>query len=191
MDPPRGKRRRIFLASLTSKYARDQNSPRPPDDEAEADENNRCQEKVTVEDRKSAFDQWCDPKITVFIELMAGSGTLTVAVRYAGVRTETPNEARDGGTDLLDPAQVQRLWDSWVELKRQGYHLIISFAPPCCSMTRACRRNWRTRVRSAAMPWGLPDLSPKNQENVEHGNQMAIATDSLAGRHTSELEQML
>ena len=74
------------------------------------------------------------PAAEIFIELNAGSGTLTAAVVLRGINTAPPNGPRTGGTDLTNTAQVEALWNSWMELREQGYHLIIHWAPraaPC------------------------------------------------------------
>ena len=76
---------------------------------------------------------------------------------------------------------------NWWQLKRQGYHLFNTWAPPCNSMTRACQRNVLVRVRSAGGPWGIAGLSKKKQSKAEHDTKMAIATDHLAGKAHFEL----
>ena len=112
----------------------------------------------------------------------SGSGTLTAAVIKVGVNAATPDDPRNGGTDLTNTAQVETLWQSWSDLHHQGFHLIIHFAPTCSSMTRARRRSLITRVRDAEYPWGLPGLKDKALEAVHAANRLAIATDELAGK---------
>ena len=65
------------------------------------------------------------PQAAMFIELNAGSGTLTAAVVLTGVNAAAPDDPRSGGTDLTDRVQVAALWQSWVELYERGYHLVI------------------------------------------------------------------
>ena len=72
-----------------------------------------------------------------FHEQNAGSGCLTQAVDFRGVKTAKPNDVYTGGTDLRKPADVEALWDAWVQARQRGVHLIIYWAPPCCSMSIA------------------------------------------------------
>ena len=97
------------------------------------------------------------PTLNIFIEMNAGSGTLTAEVRRAGGNTAKPDDPKSGGTDLTDPVQVEALWQSWVDLREQGYHLVIHFAPTCSTMSVARQRNELSRVRDAEHPWAWPD----------------------------------
>ena len=115
-----------------------------------------------------------------FDEQNAGSGGLTLAVSLKGVMTAQPNDVYTGGTDLHNSADVEALWDSWVHARQRGIHLIIHWAPPCSSMSRATQRSFLTRVRSQSHPWGLRNLTAKQQRTVEPGNDLAIITESLA-----------
>ena len=70
-----------------------------------------------------------------FEEQNAGSGVLTQAVAFRGVRTAKPNDVYTGGTDLRNPSDVEALWESWVQARQRGVHLIIHWAPPCSFMS--------------------------------------------------------
>ena len=118
----------------------------------------------------------------------AGSGNLTAAVIKAGGETMPPNDPQTGGTDLTDTNQVAKLWKEWVRLRDQGYHLIIHFAPTCTTMSKARQRSWKTKVRSAARPWGIWGLSREVNSKVKAANRLAVATDDLAWRAHTELE---
>ena len=98
-------------------------------------------------------------------EQNAGSGGLTLAVSLKGVMTAQPNDVYTGGTDLRNPADVEALWDSWVQARQRGVYLIIHWAPPCSSMLRARQRSFLTRVRSQSHPWGLRNLTAKQQKD--------------------------
>ena len=96
--------------------------------------------------------------------------------------TAQPNDVATGGTNLRNPDDVEALWDSWVQARQGGVHLIIHWAPPCGSLSRARERSFLTRVRSASHPWGLRKLTAKQRKAVDHGNDLALITESLAMR---------
>ena len=74
-----------------------------------------------------------------------------------------------------------------MDLHNKGYHLIMHFAPTCSTMTRARQRCELTRVRDAEHPWGIPGLKGKNLRDVNAANDLAVATDYLAGKAHSML----
>ena len=115
-----------------------------------------------------------------FYEENAGSGVLTEAVAFRGVRTAEPNDVYTGGTDLRKPDDVEALWDSWVQARQRGVHLIIHWAPTCGSMSRARQRSFLTRVRSSSLPGALRKLTAKQKRTVKHGNDLALITEDLA-----------
>lgn len=69
-----------------------------------------------------------------------------------------------------------------MDLRKQGYHLIIGFAPTCSTMTRIRQRNSLTRVRSTEEPWGFKSLWADLEREVHAANRLATATDALAWR---------
>ena len=54
-----------------------------------------------------------------FEEQNAGSGVLTHAVSFRGVRTAKPNDVYPVGTDLRNPVDVEALWESCAQARRQ------------------------------------------------------------------------
>ena len=115
-----------------------------------------------------------------FHEQNGGSGGLTQAVDLRGVKTAKPNDVYTGGTDIRKPADVEALWDAWVQARQRGVCLIIRWAPPCGSMSRARQRSFLTRVRSSSRPCGLRRLTAKQRTTVKHGNDLALITEDLA-----------
>lgn len=115
-----------------------------------------------------------------FDELNSGSVLLTQAVAIRGVRISKPNDVYTSGTGLRNPADVEALWESWVQARQRGVHLIIHWVPPCCSMSKAMQRSFLTRVRSTKRPWGLRNLTVKQKRTAKHGNDLALITEDLA-----------
>ena len=119
----------------------------------------------------------------LFLELFAGSGGLTKAVKAAGLRTLTADEASTGGTNFLNAADVERLNDALrrrVRIsKRRGrvphlrksrnWQLVVHLAPPCSTFSRARDRSHRTRVRSMRQPSGIRPVS----RNIIQANTVA------------------
>lgn len=127
------------------------------------------------------------PMVTdaIFADENASSGKLSVAVSHTGWQTAQPDEYSTGGTNLLNPGEVEKLWHHWVALSKRGLLLILHWAPPCSSLSKARQRSFLTRVRSAAFPWGLRRLTRKQKAAVRNRNKIALAADSLAwGAHT-------
>ena len=115
-----------------------------------------------------------------FDEQNAGSGVLTQAVAFRGVTAARPNDVHTGGTDLRNPADVEALWESWMQARQRGVYLIIHWAPPCSSMSKARQRSFLTRVRSSGHPWGLRKLTAKQKMTAKHGNDLALIIQDLA-----------
>lgn len=112
----------------------------------------------------------------IFVELNVGSGTLTAAVKYMGVRMQPRNNPEPGGTDVFDPVQA------WVLVrmgKTTGSRLAIDHTFRCSSMTTARQRSLTTKVRIAEEPWGIQGLPPRQAAHGEDGSNQAVARDRL------------
>ena len=103
-------------------------------------------------------------KQAYFIELFAGMGVLTEAVRRMGIHCEDPDEMWSGGTDFRERSQVEALKEKVALRAGQVRHLIIHLAPPCASYSRARDRSFKTRVRSSIYPEGLPGRQGQTKE---------------------------
>ena len=90
-----------------------------------------------------------------FIEFFAGSGHLTQAVAKAGVPTDPPNDLATGGMDFENLDDFERMKKYLAELSASGVRLMLHFAPPCATFSRARDRSWKTRLRSTQRPQGL------------------------------------
>ena len=104
-----------------------------------------------------------------FVELFAGAGPLTAAVRATGVPCLAPQDIEHGGADLADDDQFEQLLDLWRHSCAQGLLPIFHMGTPCSSFSRARDRSARTRIRSPQHPWGL---FPHPASQL--GNQLAI-----------------
>ena len=92
----------------------------------------------------------------LFCEFFAGKGSLTYAVEAAGVPARSPEDLASGGTDFADKKAVDKLRVELGELAASGVKLMVHFAPPCSTFSRARCRSGKTRLRSTAFPQGLP-----------------------------------
>ena len=91
----------------------------------------------------------------IFIEFFAGSAGLSAAVAAKGLRCGEPQDVDYGGADFSELNDVQAV-KAWLhELRANGLSLLLHFAPPCSTFSRARDRSWRTRLRSSARPQGL------------------------------------
>ena len=112
---------------------------------------------------------------TRFIEFFAGDGGLTQAVKAAGVPVDEPQDLATGGVDFSKEDELNGVRNYLHELHVNGTKLILHFAPPCATFSRARDRSWRTRLRSTARPQGLP------------GCGAACRTANLVARNTLDL----
>ena len=129
----------------------------------------------------------------VFVELFAGAGGLTSAVRRLGLAvvpaTDFVPSGRQGSSeevsfaDLLDNATYDRL----LRAAKRGEFRWLHGGPPCKSFSRARRRDEHGNapmLRSIRFPAGLPGIKTRI---VEEGNELAkrfarIAAHSPPGR---------
>ena len=111
----------------------------------------------------------------VFMEFFAGEGVLTAAVAAEGVPCVDPQDVASGGADFGDVDQVDRVKKYLHQLTVEGKRLILHFAPPCSTFSRARDRSWKTRLRSTTRPQGLTGM----------GWKCKVA--NLVARHTLEL----
>jgi hypothetical protein len=111
-----------------------------------------------------------------FLEVFAGTGALTAAVRSAGLIAWPADDVATGGTNFLDIESVEKLKNSIADGLSSGTHLVLHLAPPCSSFSRARDRSWRTRLRSRARPQGIPGKSAWTKQ----GNLIARRALDLA-----------
>ena len=110
-----------------------------------------------------------------FVEFFAGEGGLTRAVASTGVPVDEPQDLSTGGVDFTCADELDGVRNYLHELHVNGTKLILHFAPPCATFSRARDRSWRTRLRSTARPQGLP------------GCGGACRTANLVARNTLDL----
>ena len=140
-------------------------------------------------------------KNVLFVEIFAGSGRLTAAVKRAGMSVLPPDEAAMGGTDFLSASSVDELMD-WVKWKiKEKYRLekehfdetgeviivVFHIVPPCSTFSKARDRSWRTRVRSRLNPSGF---RPRSLE-VRQANVIARRAITLARKAVQELDAIV
>ena len=110
-----------------------------------------------------------------FLELFAGDGGLSAAVRETGVPILAPQDWHHGGAGLLSGEDVDSLLSLWREACRAGRSPIFHLTPPYRSFSRACDRSNRTRLRSRARPWGFEE----NHWKTAEGNAAALRSAFL------------
>ena len=108
-----------------------------------------------------------------FAEFFAGGAKLTDTLRKAGVRCRAPDDLETGGTDFADSSQVRKLREELRALRTSDLRIVLHFAPPCSTYSRARDRSDATRLRSTEYPGGLPELSPSQQADVDAANRIA------------------
>ena len=122
-----------------------------------------------------------------FVEVFAGKGVLTEAVRRMGLSCEEPNDVFSGGTDFRNHKQVEELKDLLVQRSRSTHRLVLHLAPPCASFSRARDRSKKTRLRSSSYPEGLPGKKSQTKEP----NLVARKAYRLACWAADELEALV
>ena len=70
----------------------------------------------------------CD---VIFLELFAGTGKLSKAVKACGVQVLEPEDAAAGGVNFERVVDVTRLKDRLRKIAADGCQLVIHQAPPC------------------------------------------------------------
>jgi len=112
----------------------------------------------------------------LFAEFFAGEAPLTRAIRHVGVKCRDPDDLRTQGTDFACPSSVAQLQTALADWARTGGPVMLHFAPPCATFSRARDRSCRTRLRSQAQPGGI---RPR-PEIVATANRIATATLEFA-----------
>ena len=111
----------------------------------------------------------------VFIEFFAGEAGLSAAVAARGITCDVPQDVNTGGADFGDVNDVLAV-KAWLqEWKSNGFKLLLHFAPPCATFSRARDRSHKTRLRSTQRPQGLL------------GRGLACRTANRIARHTLDV----
>ena len=133
------------------------------------------------------------PAKVVFIEFFAGQGGLTAAVSKLGIECDLPHDVADGGADFSKDDDVNTVKDWLGTWRASGYSLILHFAPPCSTFSRARDRSWKTRLRSTQRPQGLmgKGAACKTANKIARNtlNVVEWAVDELHARVTVENPQ--
>ena len=119
----------------------------------------------------------------VFVEMFAGSGELSKAVRRV-METLTDDPLTVGGTDFLDPDALHDFKGRLAALRTSGAELYFHVAPPCSTFSRARDRSARTRLRSREQPEGFDPQERRTRE----GNEIALATADMVKFLVNELD---
>ena len=106
-----------------------------------------------------------------FAEYFAGDALLTSTMRAAGVTCLPPNDIESGGADFEDSSDVKAVREALRILRTADCRLILHFAPPCHTYSRARDRSEDTRLRSTDHPEGLPWLNAERQCEVDSGTR--------------------
>ena len=120
-----------------------------------------------------------DPRRALFCEFFSGEGPLTSAVLAAGVPARSPDDLAHGGTDFEHKSAVEEIRRELAELAASGVKLVVHFAPPCSTFSRARDRSSKTKLRSSDFPQGLP----RHAQRTHSAN--------LVARHTLDLAEGL
>ena len=142
-----------------------------------ASKQRRLADPVTREtaDMEAALDE----RRYRFCEFFAGQGPLTSAASAAGVPTRPPDDLALGGVDFESKEAVEGVRRELGELAASGVKLVVHFAPPCSTFSRARGRSARTKLRSDEFPQGLPRCSNETR------------TANLIARNTLDLVEWL
>ena len=106
-----------------------------------------------------------------FFEFFAGEGDLTHAAITEGIPS-IQDEVRMGGTDFANAVHVENAKAKLSAAKAGCMKLLLHFAPPCATFSRARDRSWRTRLRSMERPQGLRGRGAQCRK----ANQIATCT---------------
>ena len=134
---------------------------------------------VIVPALKNMVHESLDSNYYLFSEFFAGTGVLTSAVAAADVPVRPPDDRATGGADFEHIGAVDGLRDELGSLLSSGVCLMVHFAPPCSTFSRARGRSSATRLRSAEFPHGLPKRAWECQ------------SANLVARHTLNLAEWL
>lgn len=100
-----------------------------------------------------------------FADFFSGSGGVARSARALGFRTREWELLHGECGDLTKPAVLSKIRFDISNKKIVAAML----APPCSSFSPA--RDRTSVIRDRYHPWGLPNISPKDQEKVRIGNQ--------------------
>ena len=123
----------------------------------------------------------------LFAEFFAGEGRLSAEVAKTGVPTWAPNDVASGGVDFTSTQAVEGLRAELLAWKQAGAHLVLHFAPPCATFSRARDRSRLTRLRSPSHVTGLPGC----EAQVGEANLIADHTKDLAEWAAAELKAVV
>ena len=135
----------------------------------------------------SSAPSGCWATDVLFAEFFAGEGGLSAEVAKAGAPTWKPDDLESGGIDFACGEAVRELKARLQEWKHAGAHLVLHFAPPCATFSRARDRSRLTRLRSPQHVAGLPGVGAE----VEAANRVADLTKDLAEWAAEELNAII
>ena len=119
----------------------------------------------------SLFWMQSSPPGSIFLELFAGEGGISKAVKKVmkGKVTVVPIDILQSTAHDLEKGCLQSFIIHLIQL---GVVVGIWMGTPCTSWSRARRNDGKgpPPLRSDEQPWGLPDLSDKDQARVKKGN---------------------
>ena len=116
---------------------------------------------------------WPVKKGAYFADLFAGSGRIGRAANALGFQTRSWELAYGNNHDLTDRRVLSKIkFDITKRLVLGGM-----LAPPC--LTFSVARDRAGLIRASDFPWGLPDLSDRDQEKVSIGNKCTRAAFAI------------
>ena len=163
------------------------------------DAEQQSDEKCFTEDADGASNRKILFENILFLEVFAGTSSLTIEVRKTnlrGVAVDKSSERSKGPSTILDltkPEDLQFLMDF---IRQEALNLcLIHFAPPCGTCSAARKRKLPSEVqaklkdagitppqqlRSEQFPMGLPEIAGLDLYKVEQANRLYFATRDLA-----------
>ena len=128
----------------------------------------------------------------IFAEFFAGDAGLTRVYKLAGIRCRSPDDIATGGVDFEIASQIHALREELRNLRTdEDVCLILHFAPPCSTFSRARGRSKRTRLRSTRRPGGLRGLRREQKADVKSANKIAKHTWEVACWAAKELKAIV
>ena len=167
-------------------------------DNSQADGNARTTKTLTSQTTPDPAKRALFENMLV-LEIFAGTGNLTAAVRKAnlrGVAIDRSHNRSKGAITILDLTLADDLKFLCDFIRENVSSLVlIHFAPPCGTCSAARKRKLPPEVRqalqsagmpepvplrSAAFPMGLPELKGLDKYKVDQANKLYCATKQLA-----------
>ena len=164
-----------------------------------SDAEQQTAEKRFTEDPSGATTRKVLFENILFLEVFAGTSSLTIEVRKTnlrGVAVDKGTERAKGPITILDltmPEDLQFLMDF---IRQEALNLcLVHFAPPCGTCSAARKRKLPSEVqaklkdsgitppqqlRSEQFPMGLPGIAGLDLYKVEQANKLYFATRDLA-----------